>query len=360
LPEESRPTAISVRSVRGSSGRTQSGTPFSASFGALFARSLERDGSNGFAGMLPVGRLAPSPSGRLHLGHARTFALAWAHVRSRGGRLLLRLEDLDASRCRPEHVTRLLADLEWLGLDWDGPMLVQSTRLEALRAAAFRLEREGHAYRCFCTRADLARAVEAPQRGVGELRYPGTCRSRAPGPAAGQPSALRFRVPEGELGFVDGIAGARAFDVAAEVGDFLILNRASVPAYQLAAAVDDAEQGVSEVFRGDDLLASTPRQLLLLRALGLREPAWFHVPLVLDASGRRLAKRADDLSLEALREAQADPRAVLGWVGRSAGLAVPERATAAELRAAFDLERLPREPVLLSDAVFQRLLACRA
>lgn len=308
--------------------------------------------------MLPVGRLAPSPSGRLHLGHARTFALAWAHARSRSGRLLLRLEDLDPTRCRPEHTARLLADLEWLGLDWDGPVLVQSTRLEALRAAALRLEREGHAYRCTCTRADLARSVEAPQRGVGELRYPGTCRSRTP--ASGQPSALRLRVPDGELGFVDGIAGARSFDVGAEVGDFLILNRAGVPAYQLAAAVDDAEQGVNEVFRGDDLLASTPRQLLLLRALGLREPAWFHVPLVLDAAGRRLAKRADDLSLESLRQAHADPRAVLGWVGASAGLAVPERMTAAELRAAFDLERLPREPVLLSDAVFQRLLACRA
>jgi glutamyl-tRNA synthetase len=310
---------------------------------------------------LPVGRLAPSPSGRLHLGHARTFALAWAHARSRGGRLLLRLEDLDASRCRSEHSARLLADLEWLGLDWDGPVLLQSARLEALRGAAHELEATGYAYRCTCTRADLARAVEAPQRGVGEQRYPGTCRVRAPGAAAlEQPSALRFRVPEGKLGFVDGIAGAQTFDVAAEVGDFVILNRASVPAYQLAAAVDDAEQGVSEVFRGDDLLSSTPRQSLLLRALGLREPAWYHVPLVLDANGRRLAKRADDLSLEALREAHADPRAVLGWVAASAGLTLPERVTARELRTAFDLARLPREPVLLADEVFQHLLACRA
>jgi glutamyl-tRNA synthetase len=306
---------------------------------------------------VPVGRLAPSPSGRLHLGHARTFALAWAHVRQRHGRLLVRLEDLDRSRCRAEYADGALVDLEWLGLDWDGPVLLQSERIEALRATALRLERMGAAYRCYCTRADLEQAAQAPQRGVSELRYPGTCRTRAAGTG---PSALRFRVPDGALSFEDGIAGLRSIDVASEVGDFVISSRTNVPAYQLAAAVDDAAQGVNEVFRGDDLLSSTPRQALVLRALSLPEPGWFHVPLVLDATGRRLAKRADDLSLAALRAAQVDPRAILGWVARSAGFDVPERVSARELCAAFALDRLSREPARLTAPDLEQLLSRRA
>jgi glutamyl-tRNA synthetase len=335
----------------------------------------------------PVGRLAPSPSGRLHLGHARTFALAWAHSRSQAGRLLLRLEDLDQSRCRPEHVERLLRDLTWLGLDWDGAPVYQSQRLDVLREAAARLEHSGEAYRCTCRRVDLEQAVQAPQRGVSEQRYPGTCRPRAnpvrgsapvpvrPGapvpvrPGAPVPvrpgempdrSALRFRVPDGLLCFSDGLAGPQSFDVSADVGDFLISSRTNVPAYQLAVVVDDAHQGVTEVFRGDDLLSSTPRQILLQRALGLAEPAWFHIPLVLDSQGRRLAKRADDLSLEALREAGVDARAVLAWVGRSAGLNVPERITPSELVAAYDLTQLLRESVSFGQAELDVLLAARA
>ena len=325
----------------------------------------------------PVGRLAPSPSGRLHLGHARTFALAWAHARSRGGRMVLRLEDLDQSRCRPEHAQRLLRDLTWLGLDWDGAPVYQSQRLDVLREAAARLERSGEAYRCTCRRVDLEQAVQAPQRGVSEQRYPGTCRQRAVRDSALLPvrdsallpvrhsevldrSALRFRVPDGPLYFVDQIAGPQSFDVSAEVGDFLISSRTNIPSYQLAVVVDDAYQGVTEVFRGDDLLSSTPRQILLQRALGLAEPAWYHIPLVLDTQGRRLAKRADDLSLEALRESGVDARAVLAWVGRSAGLDVPERITASELMAAYDLTQLRRESVSFGPADLAALLAARA
>lgn len=309
-----------------------------------------------------VGRLAPSPSGRLHLGHARTFALAWAHARSRSGQLRLRLEDLDRERCRPEHVQRIFRDLEWLGLDWDGEPLYQSQRIDALREAAARLERAGVAYRCICSRAELERAAQAPQRGVTELRYPGTCRARI---AAGQRdipdrSALRFGVPDGLISFVDGLAGPQQVDVSAEVGDFVILSRSAVPAYQLAVVVDDAEQGVTEVFRGDDLLTSTARQLLLQQALGLASPRWFHAPLVLDASGRRLAKRADDLSLEALREAGVDARAILGWVGRSAGLSSCEPlATARELASAYQPTHLRREPTLLSAQDIDALLETR-
>ncbi len=303
-----------------------------------------------------VGRLAPSPSGRLHLGHARTFALAWAHARSRSGQLRLRLEDLDRERSRPEHVQRIFRDLEWLGLDWDGEPLYQSQRLDVLREAAARLERDGVAYRCICSRAELERAAQAPQRGVSEWRYPGTCRERG----VQHQGALRFRVPEGPIAFVDGLAGPQQVDVSAEVGDFVILSRNGVPAYQLAVVVDDAEQGVTEVFRGDDLLTSTARQLLLQRALGLSAPRWFHAPLVLDASGRRLAKRADDLSLEALREAGVDARAILGWVGRSAGLsALAQLTTPAELVSAYDPTHLGREPTVLSAADIAAMLALR-
>lgn len=312
----------------------------------------------------PVGRLAPSPTGRLHLGHARTFALAWAHVRKRGGRVLLRLEDLDQTRCRPELVQGVLRDLEWLGLDWDGSVLLQSERLDALRAAAARLEETGAAYACVCTRADLQSAASAPQRGVDEQRYPGTCRGRFESAAhaeraSGRKPALRFRVPPGELSFIDGIAGQRSFDVAQDVGDFVIANRAGVPAYQLAVIVDDAAQGVTEVFRGDDLLASTPRQILIARALGSREPAWYHVPLVLDAQGRRLAKRADDLSLSLLREAGTDPRAILAWVADSAGFDGPDRVSARELCDLFELSRISHQPVTLTEAAIDELRVAR-
>ncbi|HKO94894.1 MAG TPA: tRNA glutamyl-Q(34) synthetase GluQRS [Polyangiaceae bacterium] len=309
---------------------------------------------------LPVGRLAPSPSGRLHLGHARTFVLAWVDARQRGGGMRLRLEDLDRSRCRPEHIRRSLLDLEWLGLDWDGEPLYQSQRLDALREAADRLERTGAAYRCVCTRADLEQAAQAPQRGVTELRYPGTCRSRVLSPGSSEASsALRLRVPEGQLSFVDGIAGPQSVDVASEVGDFVILSRSRLPAYQLAVVVDDAEQGVNEVFRGDDLLSSTARQLLVARALGLPEPRWCHVPLVLDAGGRRLAKRADDLSLETIREAGVDVRALIAWVGRSAGFDVPDRLTARELCTRYDRTQLSQAPVILSDAEIAALMTSR-
>lgn len=310
----------------------------------------------------PRGRLAPSPSGRLHLGHARTFVLAWLHARCRTGEVVLRLEDLDSGRCRPEYADGVLRDLSWLGLDWDGPVLQQSSRIEALRAAAESLRARGFAYRCFCTRADLKNAISAPQRGVDEQRYPGTCRARSGADLGAEPvgpHALRFRVPEGPSEFEDGIAGLQRFDVASEVGDFIIMNRAGVPSYQLAVVVDDAEQGVSEVFRGDDLLSSTPRQILLFEALGLRTPRFYHAPLVLDASGRRLAKRADDLSLSTLREAGVDARAIVAWVLESAGMGAGARVTAHEACALFDTRRIDRRPVFLSEHVIDELLRAR-
>jgi glutamyl-tRNA synthetase len=298
---------------------------------------------------LPVGRLAPSPTGRLHLGHARTFLLAWWHARARGGRVLLRLEDLDRARARPESVDECLRDLAWLGLDWDGAPLVQSLDTAPYAAAVERLLSGGQGYLCSCSRQDVQRALSAPHAGDGELRYPGTCRARGLVPADGAARALavRLRVPEGELELVDGLHGAVRADVQREVGDFLLARRDGVFAYQLAVVVDDARTGVDEVVRGDDLLASAARQWHLQRALGLPHPAWFHVPLVLDEHGQRLAKRRGDLALASLRAAGVDGRAVVAWAARSAGLAVPERVQAADVLADFELARLPREPVRL-------------
>lgn len=302
--------------------------------------------------MTVVGRLAPSPTGLLHLGHARTFLLAYWSARSQKGRLLLRIEDLDGERSWPEFVAAAKRDLEWLGLDWDGAVHIQSDGLERLTASVRGLLEQGQAYPCTCTRHELRESQGAPQLGVSEPRYPGTCRGRYPDLAtaerlSGRRAGVRLLVPEGVTHFEDRLAGAQAFDVRAEVGDFMIARRDGIPSYQLAVVVDDAAQGVTEIVRGDDLLPSTARQWLLQRALGLPHPRWAHVPLVLDEQGRRLAKRAKDLGLSELRERGADPRRIVAWAARSAGLAVGERATCGELVAEFSLARVPRQPVRL-------------
>jgi len=298
-----------------------------------------------------VGRLAPSPTGKLHLGHARTFLLAWWHARAQGGTLLMRMEDLDAPRVVPGTADAILRDLEWLGLDWDGPVVLQSTGLERMNDAVRWLVERGLAYPCVCTRGDLRTAQSAPQAGTVEPRYPGTCRGRFPSVEAaertsGKPAGLRFVAPGGTTRFVDGFAGPVVANVADEVGDFLIARKGGAPAYQLAVVVDDAAQGVTEVVRGDDLLESTARQSLLQEALGLPHPSWWHVPLVVDETARRLAKRDDDLSLAELRDRGVDPRAIVGWVVRESGLAPVERISAREALPEFDLGRVSRAPLM--------------
>jgi glutamyl-tRNA synthetase len=297
-----------------------------------------------------VGRLLPSPTGKLHLGHARTFLLAYWHARSRGSRIVLRIEDLDVPRVVPGASEAIVRDLEWLGIDWDGPVVVQSSRLAASIDACENLLRRGLAYPCVCSRGDLRTAQSAPQQGVAEPRYPGTCRGKFASVAeaeriSGKPVGVRFVVPPGRVEFFDELAGPCSFDVAAEVGDFLIARKGGLPAYQLAVAVDDDAQGVTEIVRGDDLLASTARQKLLRTALGLAEPRYWHVPLVVDEAGRRLAKRADDLSLAELRDRGVDPRKIAGWAASTAGVTVEGLETAAELAGRFTMTRVPREPV---------------
>jgi glutamyl-tRNA synthetase len=299
-----------------------------------------------------VGRLAPSPTGHLHLGHARSFLVAWWHARSRGGRVVLRLEDLDVDRVKPGMMDATLRDLEWLGLDWDGEVRVQSQGLAEIEKAAQTLLERGLAYPCTCTRREIQSAQSAPHAGDGSTRYPGTCRGKYGSiadaeRATGKPAALRFVVPAGHVRFVDGIHGAQSFDVEHDAGDFPITRRAGFPAYQLAVVVDDARDGVTEIVRGDDLVESTARQWLLQEALGLEHPRWWHVPLVMDAAGRRYAKRSDDISLERLRRSGVEARRLAAWVARRSGIADAEDASAAELAARFDMARVPRVPVVV-------------
>lgn len=305
-----------------------------------------------------VGRLAPSPTGHLHLGHARSFLLAYWHAKSRGGRLVLRIEDVDVARADPAHIDGARRDLEWLGIEWDGTARVQSARIAEMQRTAEDLAERGHAYACVCTRGDL-RAQGAPQGNTGEVRYPGTCRGRfrSRADASERTSVdpgLRFAVPDGEVEFLDHNYGQKRVDVAAEVGDFLILRRNGMPSYQLAVVLDDEHDSVTEVVRGADLLHSTARQILLQRALNLPSPSYHHVSLVCDHSGRRLAKREADLGLSQLREAGLDPRVIVGWAAATSDQTGPDASAgeipqlrASELLSSFDMHRVRREPVLL-------------
>jgi glutamyl-tRNA synthetase len=306
------------------------------------------------------GRFAPSPTGPLHLGNARTALLAWLDARAAGGAFAMRVEDLDGPRVRPGVEARILEELRWLGLDWDegpgpgGPFAPyrQSERLARYAAALEALREAGRVYPCFCSRAEIAAASHAPHAGEEGPRYPGTCRDLAPEEverrSRDRRPAWRLRVEPGAVAFRDGVHGPCAFDVAAAVGDFVVMRADGVPAYQLACALDDVAMEVTDVVRGDDLLPSTARQLLVLRALGLGEPRYAHVPLVVGEDGARLAKRHGARSLGELREAGADPREVCGRLAALSGLAAPgARCAPADLVAGFSLARVPRAAAVL-------------
>ena len=291
-----------------------------------------------------TGRFAPSPTGDLHLGNLRTALLAWLFARSRGGRFVVRMEDLDHGRARDEFYDRQLADLAALGIDWDGPVVRQSERTELYEAAIARLE----VYPCWCTRAEIREAASAPHGELPEGAYPGTCRrlsaeERAVREAAGRPAALRLDARAERVEFEDELLGRRS-----GVVDDLVLRRGDGAfAYNLAVVVDDAEQGVDHVVRGSDLADSTPRQLLLARCLGLREPAYAHVPLVLGPDGARLAKRHGAVTLAERRALGESPGDVVALLARTLGM---EGRSAPELLDRFDPARLPREPAVLDQA----------
>jgi len=292
------------------------------------------------------GRLAPSPTGFLHVGHARTFWTAWQRTREAGGALILRMEDLDPERSKSIYADAALDDLRWLGIRWfEGPdrggpcaPYAQSKRRQFYLNAWRKLLRRGFLFPCRCSRKDLAAALGAPHESStpgqpasnGKLEplddepiYPGACRilgsriPQLPGPTAfddERPDGLnwRFRVPDGEvIEFEDRNLGPQRFVAGQDFGDFLVWRRDGMPSYQLACVVDDAEMGITEVVRGADLLKSTARQLLLFRALGLIAPAYYHCRLVVDHNGRRLAKRHDALSLRTLRQRGITPMNIL-------------------------------------------------
>lgn len=263
------------------------------------------------------GRLAPSPTGLLHLGHARTFWTARERARAAGGTLILRNDDLDAARCRPEFVTAMFEDLRWFGFEWSegpdcgGPFAPygQSQRFYLYREALERLRAGGFLYPCFCSRKDIQLAARAPHaEDEDEPLYPGTCRAVRKSEIVNRKSSWRFRVLDGEtISFTDQNLGPQRFVAGRDFGDFVVWRNDDTPSYQLACAVDDAAMRITEVVRGADLLASTARQLLLYRALGLTPPAFFHCALMTDERGVRLAKRHDALSLRALRAAGKTP-----------------------------------------------------
>jgi len=262
------------------------------------------------------GRFAPSPTGYLHLGHARTFWTAFQRARERGGVLVLRNEDLDRQRCRPEFASAMLEDLPWFGIEWqEGPDVggpyapyAQSERGDLYRAAWQRLRQGGWIYPCTCSRKDLAQLAQAPHDEQDEPLYPGTCRERKLDTTELEGASWRFRVPDGEaVRFEDARMGRQAFVCGRDFGDFLVWRRDGIASYQLAVVVDDAAMQITEVVRGADLVRSTARQMLLQRALGLRTPAYLHCPLVTDAEGVRLAKRHDALSLRRLRQQGVTP-----------------------------------------------------
>lgn len=299
-------------------------------------------------------RLAPSPTGHLHLGNARTFLLTWLHVRHAAGSLALRIDDLDGPRVKADAAADAQADLLWLGLDWDAGVgvLVQSARAACYEAAALRLLAAGRAFPCVCTRSEVVHSSSAPH-GPDGPRYPGTCRGRfasvdEAARATGRPVALRFDPPPGVVAFHDELYGEQSFDVAAETGPFVIWRSNGAAAYQLATVVDDAATGVDLVVRGRDLLPSTSRQLLLQRALGLSAPRHLHLPLVVGADGERLAKRHGATALSDLRALGWSSPALVGRIGSTAGLcASDERLTPSELLTRYDPDRLSREDVRL-------------
>lgn len=334
-------------------------------------QSGQTDGEGLRHGKPYVGRLAPAPTGALHLGNARTFLLAWLRARRAGGRVLLRLEDLDHPKVKPHAARQAYLDLVWLGLDWDeGPAgsyppyaetpasdpYVQSHRRDLYAAVLRGLAARRLIYPCVCTRRDLEDLHSAPNAGddLREKRYPGTCRDRfadadAAFAASGREASWRFRVGEALVtSFDDAVAGRQESSLAEWSGDFAVA-RGDSAGYQLAVVVDDHAMGVTEVVRGDDLLPSTHRQLALYSALAYTPPRFCHLPLVVGPDGRRLAKRHGDSRLSVLREAGHGPERVLGWIGWSCGwLDTLRESSVDELARLCDFARLAREKAVVT------------
>lgn len=299
-------------------------------------------------------RLAPSPTGALHLGNVRTFLVNWTMARQNGWRIVLRIDDLDGPRVKEGADRGAIEDLAWLGLDWDEGPVYQLADISAYRDAINNLQERNLLYACTCTRKDIVAAQSAPHDNEHELRYPGTCRPKDwPNNCSKtianktRPAALRVIVPDEPLTFDDQFCGAQSIHVQTQVGDFVVATKEAMAAYQLAVVVDDARQGITEVIRGDDLLRSTGRQLLLYQLLKLTPlPRYWHLPLVIGPDGRRLAKRHGDTRVGFYRDQGINPQRIIGLMAYYCGLTQqPTPMDTAEFSAGLNLKNLPEQPV---------------
>ena len=289
--------------------------------------------------MTPIGRFAPSPTGRMHLGNVFSALLSWLSAKSQGGQWLLRIEDIDPGRSRQAYADLLMDDLEWLGLSWDGEPVYQSQRSDIYEHYFQMLKAQGMTYPCYCTRADLL-ATQAPHESDGRVVYPGTCRHLPPQP--GKPAATRLIVPDSDISFVDGHYGAQSVNLAHQVGDFIIRRKDGAWAYQLAVVIDDALMGVTEVVRGCDLLLSSPQQMYVAQLLGFTSPQFIHLPLLCNAQGQRLSKRDGGLDMASLRQSYTAPE-IIGKLAQIAGLqSTPDPVTPEDLLASFSWEKVPK------------------
>jgi glutamyl-tRNA synthetase len=312
---------------------------------------------------MPTTRLAPSSTGALHLGNARTFLVNYLLARRNGWKILLRIEDIDGPRIKKGADQQAIDDLRWLGIDWDEGPVYQTARAPLYAAAIERLVESGHTFRCTCTRKDIETAASAPHAADGAAVYPGTCRDLRLAGDAHTPACLRFRVPGRSVEFTDEFAGPQRFDVARQLGDFVVQKADGTPSYQLAVVVDDADAGVTHIVRGNDLLDSTPRQILLYQALfgapsaignpqskiGNPFPHYYHLPLVVGPDGRRLAKRHGDTRLSAYRDLGVPASRVLALLARWCGLPGARANAAADLVNAFDLAKMPRDTIVFTN-----------
>ena len=306
---------------------------------------------------MPVTRLAPSPTGALHLGNARTFLVTWLMARQNGWRVVLRIEDIDGPRVKREADRQAIEDLRWLGIVWDDGPVYQSNRLALYAHAVQQLLDGHHAYPCVCTRKEVETASSAPHAEDGAAVYAGICRHRFKSVAeaaqqSGKPPAIRFIVPDETLVIHDEIAGTYTCNPARDLGDFVIAKSDGTPAYQLAVVVDDYEMGVTDIVRGDDLLDSTPRQMLLYKALAREAsiPCYWHLPLVIGQDGRRLAKRHGDTRLSYYRQRGVPRDRLLALLARWCGVQAGDAITPKELLSTFALSRMPLERVVFTPA----------
>lgn len=296
-------------------------------------------------------RLAPSPTGALHLGNARTFLVNWAIARARGWRILLRIEDLDTPRNKPGAVEQAIDLLTWLGIDWDIGPVIQSADMDPHRAAMARLASLGLAYPCALTRSQIEAAASAPQEGAHEVRFPPELRPPIePRTFDNERTNWRFVTPDHAVRFDDEFAGPREYRPFDTIGDFVIWTARGQPAYQLAVVVDDARQGVTHVVRGDDLLESTARQILLYQSLALcPPPRYCHLPLVVGPDGRRLAKRHGDTRLDRYRAAGVPRERIVGLCAHWCGMTAARRHMPTdEFRRRLDLGTIPKVPIVFT------------